>query len=69
MDHVRSLLILVDIRERLENPQDESAQIVSEPAEQLQSTITRGELYLKETKMAQDVLQSLTVVLYNRINK
>jgi hypothetical protein len=33
------------------------------------STITRAEMYLKHTKMTQDVLQSLTAALYNRINK
>ncbi|CZR54672.1 uncharacterized protein PAC_04556 [Phialocephala subalpina] len=42
---------------------------VSEQDEEVQATITRAELYLKHTKMAQDVLQSLTAVLYNRINK
>jgi len=37
--------------------------------EEIQSTITRAEMYLKHTKMTQDVLASLTAALYNRINK
>jgi hypothetical protein len=37
--------------------------------EDIQSTITRAEIYLKHIKMTQDVLASLTAALYNRINK
>lgn len=43
--------------------------IVSEQNEEIQGTIIRAELYLRNMKMAQDVLQSLSAVLYNRINK
>jgi Mg2+ and Co2+ transporter CorA len=37
--------------------------------EEIQSTITRAELYFRQMKMMQDVLQSLTAVLYNHISK
>jgi hypothetical protein len=37
--------------------------------EEVQSTISRAEMYLRHTKMTNDVLTSLTAALYNRINK
>jgi hypothetical protein len=37
--------------------------------EEVQSTISRAEMYLKHTKMTNNVLTSLTAALYNRINK
>ena len=43
--------------------------ITSEQQEEIQSTITQAELYLKHMKMMQDILNSFTAVPYNRINK
>jgi hypothetical protein len=43
--------------------------IVSEQKEEIEATIIRGELYLCNMKMAQNVQQSLSAVLYNSINK
>lgn len=41
----------------------------TEQREVLKSIVARGELYIKQSKMLQDVLTSLEAVLYNRINK
>jgi Mg2+ and Co2+ transporter CorA len=46
-----------------------SSPIISEQREGVQATISRADLYLKHMKMTQDVVQSLTAVLYNRINE
>ena len=74
VDHAKSLHRLVGLCEDFEalKSQDKAQAarpIVSEQREEIQSTIIRGELYLKNIKMTQDVLQSLSAVLYNRINK
>jgi hypothetical protein len=37
--------------------------------EDIQATICRAELYLKHVNMTKDVLQSLTAVLFNHIDK
>jgi hypothetical protein len=42
---------------------------MSEQQEEVQSTITRAEIYLKYATMTQAVVQSLTSVLYNRISQ
>ncbi|KAJ9636429.1 hypothetical protein H2199_008104 [Coniosporium tulheliwenetii] len=47
----------------------EESFVTSEQFEEINSTITRAKLCLKHVKMTQDVLQSLTAALYNRINK
>jgi Mg2+ and Co2+ transporter CorA len=41
----------------------------SERYEEIQSTISRAELYIKHIKMSEEVLESLTAVLFNRIAK
>jgi len=66
VEHARSLQRLISICEGCEN---QSQQTISEQYEELQSTIIRGELFLKHLKMTHDVLQNLTAVLFNRINK
>jgi len=66
IEHARSLQRLISICEGCEN---QSQQTISEQYEELQSTIIRGELFLKHLKMTHDVLQNLTAVLFNRINK
>jgi hypothetical protein len=79
LEHAKALQRLAKICERYEalrtpslakslGPADEG-QIPSEQLEEIQGTITRGEIYARHVKMTQDVLQSLTAVLYNRINK
>jgi hypothetical protein len=74
LEHAKVLQRIVRICEMYEKPTG-SAQdtdilsITSEQQEEIQSTITRAELYLKHMKFMQDVLQSLTAVLYNRIGK
>lgn len=74
LEHAKSLQRLVQVCEEYE-ALDTSFQnhpmwkITSPQREEVQATITRSELYLRHLKMSQDVLQSLTAVLYNRINK
>jgi hypothetical protein len=46
-----------------------TAAAMSEQQEEVQSTITRAEIYLKHATMTQAVVQSLTSVLYNRISQ
>ena len=74
LEHAKAVQRLVKICEEYEEintpGQSQSAgRLVSEQNEEIQSTIIRAELYLRNMKMAQDVLQSLSAVLYNRINK
>ncbi|KAF8861944.1 hypothetical protein BDZ45DRAFT_687218 [Acephala macrosclerotiorum] len=72
MEQAKSLQRLVKICETCKadsDPSQNHPRTLSEQDEEIQATITRAELYLKHKKMAQDVLQSLTAVLYNRINK
>lgn len=72
MEQAKSLQRLVKICEACEadsDPSQKHPRGLPEQDEEIQATITRAELYLKHTKMIQDVLQSLTAVLYNRINK
>jgi hypothetical protein len=74
LEHARSLQRLIQVCEAYEalNTSFQShpvRNITSEQREEVQATITRSELYLRNMKMSQDVLQSLTAVLYNRINK
>jgi Mg2+ and Co2+ transporter CorA len=74
LEHAKAVQRLVKICEEYEEVntpgQSQSAgRLVSEQNEEIQSTIIRAELYLRNMKMAQDVLQSLSAVLYNRINK
>lgn len=74
LEHAKALQRIVRICEMYEKPsrsrQDtDILSITSEQQEEIQSTITRAELYLKHMKFMQDVLQSLTAVLYNRISK
>ncbi len=56
------------LKSRNKNPAGQRP-IVSEQRDEIQSTITRAELYLKNIKMTQGVLGSFSAVLYNRINK
>jgi hypothetical protein len=74
LEHAKGLQRLVGYCEEYEaihaDGQSQSAKpIISEQKEEIQATIIRAELYLRNMKMAQDVLQSLSAVLYNRINK
>lgn len=74
LEHAKALQRIVRICEALEKPSglvNHTAWSLdtSEQQEEIQSTITRAELYLRQLKMMQDVLQSLTAVLYNRISK
>lgn len=74
LEHAKALQRIVRICEMYEKPsrsrQDtDILSITSEQQEEIQSTITRAELYLKHMKFMQDVLQSLTAVLYNRIRQ
>ena len=70
-EHAKSLQRLVGICEDLQSSSNNHSvpRIFCEQREEIQSTIIRAELYLKHMKMSQDVLQSLTAVLYNRISK
>lgn len=66
VEHANSLQRLTLICDSIENKTDH---VISERQEELRSTIIRGELFLKHLKMTHDVLQNLTAVLFNRINK
>ena len=70
-EHAKSIQRLTGICEDLQSSSNNHSvpRIFSEQREEIQSTIIRAELYLKHIKMSQDVLQSLTAVLYNRISK
>lgn len=73
LEHARAYERVSGICERLKR-QVEAGTKIEEPIydeqhEEIQSTITRAEIYLAHTKMAHDVVQSLTAALYNRINK
>jgi hypothetical protein len=70
-EHAKSIQRLIGICEDLQSSSNNHSvpRIFSEQREEIQSTIIRAELYLKHMKMSQDVLQSLTAVLYNRISK
>lgn len=73
-EHARALHRVVRMCEAYEKRGGSAADMGSlspttEQQEEIQSTITRAELYLKHMKMMQDVLNSLTAVLYNRISK
>src|SRR5207248_6908255 len=76
LEHAKALQRLVAICDEYEyevrvgeNQLRKTAKITSEQHEEIQSTITRAELYLQFTKMTQAVLQSQTAILYNRVNK
>jgi Mg2+ and Co2+ transporter CorA len=74
LEHAKAFKRLIEICEEYEETktcrQSQSTRpIVSEQKEEIQATIIRAELYLRNMKMAQDSLQSLSAVLYNRINK
>ncbi|KUJ14471.1 uncharacterized protein LY89DRAFT_736505 [Mollisia scopiformis] len=69
LEHAKSVQRLMGICEDLQSSPNNQLRILSEQREELQATIIRAELYLKHMKMARDVLQSLTAVLYNRISK
>ena len=69
VEHARSLQRIISICENCGDCEKQTTQVISEPYEELQSTIIRGELFLKHLKMTHDVLQDLTAVLFNRINK
>jgi len=74
LEHAKALQRIVGYCEEYEaldaRGQSASAKpIFSENKEEIQSTIIRAELYLRHVKMAQTSLQSLSAVLYNRINK
>jgi len=66
VEHARSLQRIMSICETCDKSW---ALEISEQHEEIQSTIVRGELFLKHLKMTHDVLQNLTAVLFNRINK
>jgi hypothetical protein len=74
LEHAKALQRLVGYCEDYEalnaRGQRSSAEpIFSENKEEIQATIIRAELYLRHVKMAQTSLQSLSAVLFNRINK
>jgi hypothetical protein len=74
LEHAQAVQRLVKMCEEYEEintpGQSQSAGwLVSEQKEEIQSTIICAELYLRNMKMAQDVLQSFAAVLYNRISK
>ncbi|KAE9366848.1 hypothetical protein N431DRAFT_417771 [Stipitochalara longipes BDJ] len=69
LEHAKGCQRLVGICEDYEAQSQESQRPFSEQREEIHATIIRAELFLKNMKMAQDVLQSLSAVLYNRINK
>jgi Mg2+ and Co2+ transporter CorA len=74
LEHAKALQRIVGYCEEYEalnaRAQSSSAKrIFSENKEEIQATIIRAELYLRHVKMAQISLQSLSAVLYNRINK
>jgi hypothetical protein len=74
LEHAKSLQRLIGYCEAYEavniSGQNSPAKpVVSEQKEEIQTTIIRAELYLHHINMAQTSLQSLSAVLYNRINK
>lgn len=74
LEHAKAFQRLVDLCEQYEASnaaeQSQSARpIISEQKEEIQATIIRAELYLYNMKMTHQMLQSLSAVLYNRINK
>ena len=74
LEHAKALQRLVTMCDEFELPGEERrdhrrSRALLEQREEIQSTITRAELYLQFTKMIQVVLQSQTAILYNRINK
>jgi len=72
LDHANGLLRLAEVCEAYSSDTSSSQDSLaktSEMREEIQSTIQRAELFLKNMKMVDDVLQSLRAVLYNRISK
>jgi hypothetical protein len=70
LDHAKGFQRLVDMCEEYEaRGRQQSRPLFSEQQEEVHATIVRAEMFLKSTKMAQDVLYSFSAVLYNRINK
>jgi hypothetical protein len=69
LEHAKGLQRLVGICEDYEALGQSNRPLISEQREEVHATIIRAELFLKNMKMAQDVIRSLSAVLYNRINK
>jgi hypothetical protein len=69
LEHAKGLQRLIGICEDYQAVGQPNRQPASEQREEVHATIVRAELFLKNTKMAQDVLHSLSAVLYNRISK
>jgi CorA-like Mg2+ transporter protein len=72
LEHAKNLLRLAELCQTY--PSEESARgasggRTSEMLEEIQSTINRAELYLKNMEMVDAVQRSMAAVLYNRINK
>ena len=57
------------VSENFEDPTGNLLARNTEQKEEIQAVITRAEVYLKHSKMIQDVLRSQEALLYNRINK
>lgn len=73
-EHAKALQRLIGIceeyQETIKDQDNPLAKLFfSEQKEEIQATILRSELYLRNMKMAHSVLQSLSAVLYNRISK
>jgi hypothetical protein len=69
LDHAKGVQRLVGICEDLNADGQASQRPFSEQREEIHATIIRAELFLKNMKMAQDILQSFSAVLYNRMSK
>lgn len=69
LGHAKGIQRLVSICEEYEAHSEPSGPAFSEQREEVYATIIRAEMFLKNMKMSQDILQSFSAVLYNRINK
>ncbi|RYP70880.1 hypothetical protein DL771_005130 [Monosporascus sp. 5C6A] len=72
MDHAKGLLRLAELCEFYQSDdfsQRDRPPKTSQMREEIHSTIQRAELFLKNMKMVDDILQSMRAVLYNRISK